>query len=80
MFIVKTKSPMTAAERQRACRARGKGRHRGIRYTRAMMAEVRARELAASAAAQQAEPSQPAPPPPAGSAEAAAVAAFDPVI
>ena len=80
MFQVKTKSPMTAAERQRRCRARGKGRHRGIRYTRAMLAEALAKQQAELAAGQQAAESQPAPTPPAASAEAAAMAAFDPVI
>ena len=47
--------PKTAAERQRECRARGKGRHRGFRPTRAHLAVIRrhaAEQLAALEAAQ----------------------------
>lgn len=54
---------MTAAERQRRCRANGKGRHRGSRLTRAQIRLEQERILAAAralAAGQPAVEMQPA--------------------
>lgn len=52
-FHLKMGRPMTAAERQRKCRANGKGKHRGPRYSRAQMQQFRER-LAAENRAQEA--------------------------
>lgn len=46
---------MTPAERQRRCRANGKGRHRGKRYTRAEIRQIM--EARAAAEQQAADPS-----------------------
>ena len=51
-IIVTKFPPMTAAERQRRCRANGKGRHRGERGTRADSRAALAKLLAEAAAAE----------------------------
>ncbi|MEZ0265044.1 MAG: hypothetical protein ACAI43_09975 [Phycisphaerae bacterium] len=62
-FQVRTRAPMTAAERQRRCRENGKGRHRGERGTRADSRAALARVLADAAAAEAAARAPAAPHP-----------------
>jgi hypothetical protein len=51
-FIPRVKGQaMTAAERQRRCRARGKGQHRGRYFTRAEIKEILSKQSAPAAAA-----------------------------
>jgi hypothetical protein len=69
-FTRKSSAPMTAAERQRRCRANGKGRHRSHRPTRAQV-----KAYAAELLRRLEEGADPATAAAAASAAAAAVAA-----
>lgn len=70
---------MTAAERQRRCRANGKGRHRGGRLTKAQRDAIREQNRLDLAAAEQAEwAAAQVAPPPTSVADASAVVASSP--
>jgi hypothetical protein len=59
-FIPRVKGQaMTAAERQRRCRERGKGRHRGRYITKAQLQQMLAERAAAAGPAAPAAPASP---------------------